>query len=123
MGCSGFVCLTRFRNVTYLSSAVLFTRLRIPFIHFMSLSPTPRPATPTTILGVPGYRFGDLHDPDCLASLYERFCEDVRAADPELWREWEAYRSAPGAPRQPTTLSNLLVAMATHVSRFVTRLF
>ncbi len=89
----------------------------------MSLSPTQRPATPTTILGVPGYRFGDLQDPDCLASLYERFCEDVRAADPALWRDWEAYRSAPGAPRPPTTVSDLLVAMATHVSRFLTRLF
>ena len=89
----------------------------------MSLSPTLRPATPTTILGVRGYMFGDLHDPDRLASLYERFCEDVSAADPALWREWDAYRSAPDAPRPPTTLSNLLVAMATHVSRFVTRLF
>ncbi len=78
---------------------------------------------PTTKLGVSGYTFGDLHDPDRLASLYERFCEEVEAADPELWHEWDAYRSTPDVPRAPIALSNLLVALAPHVSRFVTRLF
>jgi NADPH-dependent glutamate synthase beta subunit-like oxidoreductase/NAD(P)H-flavin reductase len=80
-------------------------------------------ATPTTTLGVPGYLFRDLHDPERLASLYERFCEEIEAADPELWREWDVYRSAPDAPRSPIALSSLLVAMAAHVSRFITRLF
>jgi NADPH-dependent glutamate synthase beta subunit-like oxidoreductase/NAD(P)H-flavin reductase len=80
-------------------------------------------ATPTTRLGVPGYLFSDLHHPDRLASLYERFCEEVEAADPALWHEWEVYRSAPDAPRPAIVLSNLLVRMAPHVSRFVTRLF
>src|SRR5689334_598537 len=89
----------------------------------MSTNPGPDTATPTTTLGVPGYLFRDLHNPERLASLYERFCEEVQAAHPVLWREWEAYRSAPDAPRSPIALSNLLVAMATHVSRFITRLF
>ena len=80
-------------------------------------------ATSTPTLGVPGYTSGDLHDPERLASLHERFCEEVEAADLELWRDWEAYRSAPEAPRSPMTLSSLLVAMAPHVSRFITRLF
>jgi len=79
--------------------------------------------TSTAALGVPGYTFADLHDGERLASLYERFCEDVEATDPELWREWEAYRSAPDAPRPLVALSRLLVAMAAHVSRFITRLF
>jgi hypothetical protein len=74
-------------------------------------------------LGVPGYTFADLHDPARLASLYERFCEEAQASDPELWREWDAYRRNPDAPPPPVALSNLLVAMAAHVSRFVTRLF
>src|SRR3954470_11571617 len=77
----------------------------------------------TTSLGVPGYTFADLHDPERLASLYERFCEEAAAADPALWREWDAYRQAPDAPRPPVVLSNLLIAMAPHVSRFVKRLF
>jgi hypothetical protein len=89
----------------------------------MSQSPTLPTATPTTELGVAGYIFGDLHDPERLASLYERFCEEVEAADPPLWREWDLYRSAPDAPRPPIALSNVLIAMAPHVSRFVARLF
>ncbi len=77
----------------------------------------------TTALGLPGYTFEDLHRPDRLASLYDRFCEEVRATDPAFWLEWEAYRHAPDAPRPPLTLSNLLTGMAPHVSRFLQRLF
>jgi NADPH-dependent glutamate synthase beta subunit-like oxidoreductase/NAD(P)H-flavin reductase len=89
----------------------------------MSLSPTLRPEASTIELGVSGYRFADLHDPERLASLYDRFCEDVEAADPPLWRQWTAYRSAPDAAAAPIAVSNLLVAMASHVSRFIARLF
>ena len=74
-------------------------------------------------LGVPGYTFADLHDPDRLASLYERFCEEVQASDPRLWAEWEDYRRTPDAPRAPVTRSRLLLSMAPFVSRFVARLF
>src|SRR5262245_31104999 len=76
-----------------------------------------------TTLGIPGYSFADLHSPERLASLYERFCEEVQVADPSFWVEWEAYRLAPEAERPPIVLSNLLVAMAPHVSRFLGRLF
>ena len=79
------------------------------------------PAAPP--LGIPGYAFPDLHDPERLASLYDRFCEGVAAADPGFWREWDAYRRSPDAPMPPVVRSNLLVAMAGQVSRFVTRLF
>src|SRR5690349_6869799 len=89
----------------------------------MDVSSPTAPATPATELGVPGYTFRDLYDPEWLASLYERFCEEVAAADPALWAEWDAYRSAPDAPRSPVARSHLLVAMAPHVSRFVARLF
>ena len=46
-------------------------------------------ATSATELGVSGYTFGDLHDPERLASLYERFCEEVETVDPELWHDWD----------------------------------
>ena len=86
--------------------------------------PTDRPTTgATTALGVPGYTFADLHQPERLASLYERFCEDVQAADPAFWAKWDVYRKAPDAPRPPTELSSLLTGMAPHVSRFLARLF
>jgi NADPH-dependent glutamate synthase beta subunit-like oxidoreductase/NAD(P)H-flavin reductase len=84
---------------------------------------TPTATTSATALGIPGYTFGDLHDPDRLASLYDRFCEEVQAGDPDLWQEWDAYRQEPDAPRPPIAVSNLIVAMAPHVSRFLTRLF
>src|SRR3954465_15224904 len=74
-------------------------------------------------LGIPGYSYTDLHDPERLSSLYERFCEQVSADNPALWREWDSYRRDPDAPRPPVALSNLLIAMAPHVSRFITRLF
>src|SRR5207344_2209448 len=77
----------------------------------------------TAPLGVSGYTFADLHQPERLASLYDRFCEHASAADPALWAEWDAYRRAPDAARPPVALSNLLIAMAPHVSAFVTRLF
>jgi NADPH-dependent glutamate synthase beta subunit-like oxidoreductase/NAD(P)H-flavin reductase len=80
-------------------------------------------AVASDALGIPGYSFADLHDPERLSSLYERFCEEVQASDPALWRDWDAYRQAPDAPRPPIVLSNLLIAMAAHVSRYVTRLF
>jgi NADPH-dependent glutamate synthase beta subunit-like oxidoreductase/NAD(P)H-flavin reductase len=74
-------------------------------------------------LGVPGYTFADLHEPARLASLYDRFCEETSAAEPALWREWDDYRRAPDGSRSPVALSNLLIAMAPHVSRFLKRLF
>ncbi len=77
----------------------------------------------SSALGVSGYTFADLHDSDRLASLYERFCEEVQAADPAFWSKWDAYRSAPDALRPPIELSHLLTGMAPHVSRFLTRLF
>ena len=80
-------------------------------------------ATSATGLGISRYTFGDLHDPDRLASLYERFCEEVETVDPQLWGTWTAYRSTADAPGPPIAVSNLLIAMATHVSRFVARLF
>jgi NAD(P)H-flavin reductase/NADPH-dependent glutamate synthase beta subunit-like oxidoreductase len=77
----------------------------------------------STALGVSGYSFADLHDPERLASLHERFCEELQAADPAFWSRWDAYRAAPEAPRTPLEHSQLLIDMAPHVSRFVTRLF
>jgi hypothetical protein len=74
-------------------------------------------------LGVADYTFADLHDPERLKSLYERFSEDVATADPRFWREWDAYRHAPDEARSPQALSDLLVGMASHISRFLRRLF
>ena len=67
----------------------------------MSVSSTAPAATAKSPLGVPGYTFGDLHDPERLHSLHDRFCAELQASDPAFWREWESYRREPDAPRPP----------------------
>jgi NAD(P)H-flavin reductase/NADPH-dependent glutamate synthase beta subunit-like oxidoreductase len=74
-------------------------------------------------LGVEGFTYADLYSPARLADLYERFCGDVAAADPAFWAEWDPYRQDPDAPRSPVAVSDLIVRMAPHVSRFVEALF
>jgi NADPH-dependent glutamate synthase beta subunit-like oxidoreductase/NAD(P)H-flavin reductase len=63
-----------------------------------------------------------LHQPVRLHALYELFYDEVRRLDGELWEKWEAYRSQPTA-LGPVVRSELIVAMAPHVSRFLARLF
>ena len=73
-------------------------------------------------LGIAGFTFADLHKPARLHALYELFCDDVRRTEPELWSAWSSHRLTPTA-LGPVARSNLIVAMAPHVSRFITRLF
>ncbi len=73
-------------------------------------------------LGVPGFTFADLHVATRLRDLYGVFCDEVRRQEPELWAQWEAYRQTPDSLAN-VARSNLIVAMAPYVSRFVTRLF
>ena len=84
---------------------------------------TMEPTWPEMPLGISGVTYTDLHEPERLASLYERFCEEVRAADEPFWAEWDAYRADPDAPRSPIAVSGLLTRMAPYVSRFLVRLF
>jgi NADPH-dependent glutamate synthase beta subunit-like oxidoreductase/NAD(P)H-flavin reductase len=73
-------------------------------------------------LGVAGFTFADLHQPARLHALHELFCGEVRRSDADLWAQWEAYRLNPSA-LGAVARSNLLIAMAPHVSRFLARLF
>jgi NADPH-dependent glutamate synthase beta subunit-like oxidoreductase/NAD(P)H-flavin reductase len=82
----------------------------------------PSVPSPYDPIGLSGFTFADLHQPKRLAALYGRFCEEARAADPDLWAQWEQYREVPES-LGPIARSNLIVAMAPHVSRFVARLF
>jgi NADPH-dependent glutamate synthase beta subunit-like oxidoreductase/NAD(P)H-flavin reductase len=76
----------------------------------------------TTLLGVPGFTFSDLHQPARLRELYNRFVEQVKATEPELWAQWDQYRAVPES-LGPVARGNIVVAMAPHVSRFVSALF
>lgn len=77
---------------------------------------------PETALGIPGFTFADLHQPARLRDLHDRFVGDVKASEPDLWAQWEQYQSVPEA-LGAVARGNLVVAMAPHVSRFITRLF
>jgi NADPH-dependent glutamate synthase beta subunit-like oxidoreductase/NAD(P)H-flavin reductase len=78
---------------------------------------------PDLTLGVSGFSYRDLHQPDRLRDLYDRFMDEVREADPAFRAEWEAYAVAPNALSQPVAVSRLLVAMSRRVSAFIARLF
>jgi len=75
-----------------------------------------------TPLGLDGFTFADLHRPARLRDLYNRFVEQVKAAEPELWAQWSQYREVPES-LTPIARGNLVVAMAPHVSRFLSALF
>jgi NADPH-dependent glutamate synthase beta subunit-like oxidoreductase/NAD(P)H-flavin reductase len=77
---------------------------------------------PDTTLGLDGFTFADLHRPARLRDLYARFVEQVKSTEPELWAQWEQYREIPDS-LGPIARSNLIVAMAPHVNRFVSALF
>ena len=77
---------------------------------------------PETALGLDGFTFADLHRPARLRDLYLRFVEQVQAAEPELWAQWQQYRDTPGSLGN-IARSSLIVAMTPHVSRFVSALF
>ncbi len=82
----------------------------------------PSAPSPYDSLGIPGFTFADLHQPQRLQELYGRFCDLTRTTDPDLWAQWERYREIPES-LGPIARSNLIVAMAPHVSRFLSRLF
>ena len=71
-------------------------------------------------LGIAGFSYADLHDPDRLAALTAAFDETVRAADPALF---ERYRAHAAQPLIGPAESELLLELSAHLSRFVARLF
>lgn len=75
-----------------------------------------------TSLGIGGFTFADLHQPARLRELYNRFVDEVKAVEPELWAEWSQYQEVPES-LTPIARGNIVVAMAPHVSRFVSALF
>jgi len=74
-------------------------------------------------LGITGFRYSDLYKPDRLKELLDIFDCEVAGANPDLFAAWDDYRNHPEKPRSAPQISALLVAMAGHLSQFVTRLF
>ena len=77
----------------------------------------------TSVSASAGFNYPDLYKPERLKELVDIFDCEVAAANPELFARWDDYRRNPEKPRAPQEISALLVAVAGHVSQFVTRLF
>ena len=73
-------------------------------------------------LGLPGFSWADLHDARRLADLTAAFDRALAAEDPLLHARYQAHRSG-AAPLRGPAESELLVALAPHLSRFVGVLF
>ena len=94
-------------------------------------------ASPPPELGIPGFAFPDLFSPHGLRRLYDAWFADLQAQNAELAAQYLAFRAAETAeggdapslsPERPAALddlarSNLLLAIAPTVSRFLQRLF
>ncbi len=74
-------------------------------------------------LGIPGFAYPDLFNPDRLKDLHDVFDTELAAASPELFASSDKYRCNPSQAATPVEVSALLVGVADHVSRFVARLF
>src|SRR5215471_16528820 len=74
-------------------------------------------------LGIAGFTYTDLYKFERLKELLDVFDVEVAEANPELFAAWDDYRNHPEKPRTEPEISALLVAMAAHVSRFLTALF
>ena len=75
-------------------------------------------------LGIAGFHYSDLYQPERLARLTAAFYDALREEDATLHDALAAYAGARGANLRGTRAeSELLIAAAPHLSRFVARLF
>ena len=76
-----------------------------------------------TKLGIDGFSYADLYDTERLRELAELFYAELEAADAELHRALTEYVAARGAAYEQKRESEILIAAAPYLSRFVARLF
>ena len=74
-------------------------------------------------LGISGFQYEDLHEPEGLKRLHDTFVAELAAGHADLYSEYRDYRASLGEGMAPTAVSDLLVRLAPHVGEFVARLF
>ena len=74
-------------------------------------------------LGIEGFLYADLFEPARLAELTGRFEAFFKEADPQAHAAFDAYRASGGAGMTPQAVSDVLLAAAPYVTRFVTTMF
>ncbi|MGZ6125117.1 MAG: FAD-dependent oxidoreductase, partial [Myxococcales bacterium] len=81
-----------------------------------------QPPAPDLQLGIPGYRYADLHDARRLGDLTGAFDAFLKTADAALFSRYLAHREGSARLRGPEE-SELLLDLGGHLSRFVGWLF
>ncbi len=74
-------------------------------------------------LGIAGYKYEDLYRPERLRDLMESFSAQLNSDDENLYERHQKYLDNQGENFDKLELSELLIALAPHVSRFIARLF
>ncbi len=74
-------------------------------------------------LGIDGFSYADLYQPERLKDLLGAFDEQLRASLPGLYSEYLSYRESNGEGMSPQAVSELLIRLAPHIGEFVARLF
>ncbi len=77
----------------------------------------------TLTLGLPEFTAADLFIPARLSDLTDAFHQYLQSRDRDLWERFDSYRRGQGESLDPVRVSNLLVAVASHLGAFVTLLF
>lgn len=80
-------------------------------------------ASSALTLGISGFSYADLYEPERLKDLSDVFDATVRDHDPALFAEFERYRACRGEGMPAEQISEILVKMAPYVGTFVARLF
>lgn len=88
-----------------------------------SFHPAPDGPTADMPLGIDGFRYEDVFAPARLRELFDVFRAELKAAAPEVYASYEAYRDCQGAGMTPEQVSAVLLAVTPHVSAFVGRLW
>jgi len=78
---------------------------------------------PELILGLDGYTYADLYDPQALARLDGRFDAWLADEAPAVSTRFRAYRGCAGVGMSPEDISGILTDAAPYLGRFIARLF
>lgn len=74
-------------------------------------------------LGISGFHYADLHQPEKLAELHSAFTQSVKVHDAQLHSEFTQYQATQGAALTPVQTSELLVKIGPFVGTFIAKLF
>ena len=78
---------------------------------------------PQLTLGIQGFSYADLYQPEKLAELLAIFEASLKKSDPALYSDYHAYHACKGEGMSPQAISDVLVRVAPHVGEFIASLF